>query len=157
MQIVLVCLKVRHFGEAAYDQHLRKFEHARALDAVLKPYVQNHKPERTYSVIKELRRRGALRTALAGRDEKSLSSVLKFVQRYIADQRYADIVIEVADIVLGEFFEFLLVRDQQDTCKDCTCFSSRFQIYTVVNWAPNQTRINSSRRCTGRFIARRAT
>ena len=60
---------------------MRKFEHSRALDQVLKAYVVSRRPEVTYSVVQELKRRNALRTALAGRNEKELTMVLGYVNK----------------------------------------------------------------------------
>merc|ERR1719228_1132330 len=62
--------------ELRHDMLLRKFEYSKALDQVLKPYVQRKKPEYTYSLLYELMRREGLKTALAGRDEKSLLLVM---------------------------------------------------------------------------------
>lgn len=42
--------------EPRHDFFLRKFEYTKALDSVLKPYVQQKYPEYTYSVLKELKR-----------------------------------------------------------------------------------------------------
>ena len=42
--------------EPRHDHFLRKFEYTKALDQVLKPYVQQKFPEYTYSVLKELKR-----------------------------------------------------------------------------------------------------
>jgi len=40
-------------------------------------------PEVTISVIQELIRRQALKSALAGRDEKSVCTILKFFMKYV--------------------------------------------------------------------------
>jgi len=86
--------------ELRHDTLLRKFEYSRALDMVLKPYVQRKKPEYTYSLMYELMRREGLKSALAGRDEKSLLQLMQFVTRYIADARFTKLLVVVADMLV---------------------------------------------------------
>lgn len=86
--------------ELKHDNLLRKFEYSKALDAVLKPYVARRKPEYTYSLMLELVRREGLKAALAGREEKGLSSILSFVNKYITDSRFTKLLIHVADILI---------------------------------------------------------
>jgi hypothetical protein len=43
-----------------------------------------------------------LKTALGGRDEKSLTAVLSFVAKHINDGRFARILIDVTDALLGK-------------------------------------------------------
>merc|ERR1719228_883439 len=84
--------------ELRHDMLLRKFEYSKALDQVLKPYVQRTKPEYTYSLLYELMRREGLQTALAGRDEKSLLLIMNYVTRYITDNRFSKLLVVVADM-----------------------------------------------------------
>ena len=42
--------------QSRHDHFLRKFEYSKALDQVLKLYVQKRYPEYTYSVLRELKR-----------------------------------------------------------------------------------------------------
>jgi len=86
--------------ELKHDALLRKYEFSKALDSVLKPFVARRKPEYGFSLILELSRRGVLKTALAGRDEKGLSSILQFVIRYITDSRFTEALIHVADLLM---------------------------------------------------------
>lgn len=86
--------------ELKHDHLLRKFEYSKALDAVLKPYVARRKPEYTYSLMLELVRREGLKTALAGREEKGLSSILQFVNKYITDSRFSKTLIYVAELLI---------------------------------------------------------
>lgn len=86
--------------ELRHDYLLRKYEYSRALDAVLKPYVARRKPEYTYSLMLELERRKGLKTALAGREEKGLASILSFVNKYITDSRFTKLLIYVADMLI---------------------------------------------------------
>lgn len=86
--------------ELRHDTLLRKYEYSRALDQTLKPFVQRKKPEYAYSLLFELMRREGLRTALGGRDEKSLAFVLTYVNRYIADMRFTRLLVHVADLLV---------------------------------------------------------
>ncbi len=86
--------------ELRHDTLLRKYEYSRALDQTLKPFVQRCKPEYCYSLLFELMRREGLRTALGGRDEKSLALVLTYVNRYIADMRFTRLLVHVGDILV---------------------------------------------------------
>jgi len=45
--------------------------------------VRTKSPEVTISVIQELIRRQALKSSLAGRDEKSVCTILKFLMKYV--------------------------------------------------------------------------
>lgn len=48
----------------------------------VQPAIMVHTPEVTVAVMQELHRRGTLRSALAGRDEKQVNLLLTFVARY---------------------------------------------------------------------------
>ena len=89
--------------ELRHDTLLRKFEYSRALDQVMKPYVQRTKPEYTYSLLYELMRREGLKTALAGRDEKSLLLIMNYVTRYITDNRFSKLLVVVADMLIDMY------------------------------------------------------
>ena len=56
----------------------------------------------TFSVMKELKRRNALKSAMAGRNEKSLSNLMTFLNRYLNDSRFSEFLIGVANDLLGE-------------------------------------------------------
>lgn len=90
----------KHGKEQKHDTFLRKFEHTKALDSVLKPYVQKKYPEYTYSVFKELQRRGKLKVALGGRSDKALTPVLSYLCKYISDVRFSGILIDVSSDLL---------------------------------------------------------
>ena len=100
-----------------HDRHLRNFEHAKALNSVLLPYVVRKHPEYTYSVLVELKKRGALGTALGGRDEKSLTTLLNFVVKYISDMRFSLILIDVADELLDLYASDLVPGGSPQTAK----------------------------------------
>lgn len=53
----------------------------------VQPPIMLHTPEVTVAVMQELHRRGTLRSALAGRDEKQVNLLLTFVARYYFNMR----------------------------------------------------------------------
>ncbi|KAM9330133.1 U3 small nucleolar RNA-associated protein 15 homolog [Gastrophryne carolinensis] len=83
-----------------YDKLLRGFQVSAALDAVLEPTIRNGSPEVTVAVMQEINRRGTLKNALAGRDEKQLHSILTFLLNHLVEPRFAPILINVAEQVL---------------------------------------------------------
>ena len=83
-----------------HDHFLRKFEYTKALDQVLKPYVQRKFPEYTFSVLTELNRRNGLKTALGGRDEKSLIPLLNYLCKYVNDPRFSHFLMFIVDQML---------------------------------------------------------
>ncbi|XP_075035928.1 U3 small nucleolar RNA-associated protein 15 homolog [Mixophyes fleayi] len=83
-----------------YDRLLRGFQVSAALDMVLETRTRNSTPEVTVAVMNEINRRGTLKNALAGRDEKQLSSILTFLIKYVVEPRFAPILINVAEKVL---------------------------------------------------------
>lgn len=87
--------------ESRHDYFLRKFEYTKALDQVLKPYVMRKHPEYTFSVLRELKRRNGLKTAVGGRDEKSLVPLLQYLHRNIADARFSSFLMDVLDLTIG--------------------------------------------------------
>uniref|UniRef100_A0A8C9T592 U3 small nucleolar RNA-associated protein 15 homolog n=1 Tax=Scleropages formosus TaxID=113540 RepID=A0A8C9T592_SCLFO len=88
-----------------YDKELKRFQVSKALDSVLKPHVRLKTPEVTVAVIQELNRRGTLKNALAGRDEKGLSILLSFLIRNVVDSRFAPILLTVAEMVLDIYMK----------------------------------------------------
>ncbi|KAJ7399004.1 U3 small nucleolar RNA-associated protein 15 like protein [Pitangus sulphuratus] len=82
-----------------YDKLLKSFESSKALDAVLEPPIMLHTPEVTVAVMQELHRRGTLRSALAGRDEKQVNLLLTFVARRVIEPRFTPMLVTVADMI----------------------------------------------------------
>ncbi|POI29723.1 hypothetical protein CIB84_006527, partial [Bambusicola thoracicus] len=82
-----------------YDKLLKSFQSSKALDAVLEPHIRLYTPEVTVAVMQELNRRGTLRSALAGRDEKQISLLLTFVTRRVIEPRFTPVLITVADMI----------------------------------------------------------
>ncbi|PGH01542.1 hypothetical protein AJ79_07890 [Helicocarpus griseus UAMH5409] len=85
--------------EQPWEQDLRRGRFAAALDAVLSGSAGSNKVT-TLTCLTALRHRGALRVALAGRDEVTLQPVLNWVYRHISDPRMVDMCVEVGMAVL---------------------------------------------------------
>ncbi|XP_056395846.1 U3 small nucleolar RNA-associated protein 15 homolog [Hyla sarda] len=83
-----------------YDKLLRGFQVSAALDAVLETSITASTPEVTVAVMNEIDRRGTLKNALAGRDEKQLSVILIFLMKHMVDPRFAPILLSVAEKVI---------------------------------------------------------
>ncbi|NWU72410.1 UTP15 protein, partial [Pterocles burchelli] len=82
-----------------YDKLLKSFQSSKALDAVLEPPIRLYTPEVTVAVMQELHRRGTLRSALAGRDEKQVNLLLTFVARRVIEPRFTPVLVTVADMI----------------------------------------------------------
>ncbi|XP_009704424.1 PREDICTED: U3 small nucleolar RNA-associated protein 15 homolog [Cariama cristata] len=82
-----------------YDKLLKSFQSSKALDAVLEPPIRLYTPEVTVAVMQELHRRGTLRSALAGRDEKQINLLLTFVARRVIEPRFTPVLVIVADMI----------------------------------------------------------
>ncbi|XP_022110346.1 U3 small nucleolar RNA-associated protein 15 homolog [Acanthaster planci] len=83
-----------------YDTMLKRFEHSKALDAALKTSVRIKTPEVTVSVLQELVRRGVIKRALAGRDEKWLRIMIAFLKKHITNPNFAGTVIDITNMLL---------------------------------------------------------
>lgn len=89
-----------------YDICLRKFQYSKALDCVLVSFVVNKTPQVTIALFQELTRRRGLNQALAGRDDKSLVNILKFIIKHIGTPKYGRVLIHVANVLMGNFYLF---------------------------------------------------
>ncbi|KAM4710449.1 U3 small nucleolar RNA-associated protein 15 homolog isoform 1-T2 [Discoglossus pictus] len=83
-----------------YDKLLKGFQISKALDVVMEPGIRVSKPEITVAVMHELNRRGTLKNALAGRDEKYLSSLLAFLLKNVVNPRFSPILGNVAEQII---------------------------------------------------------
>ncbi|XP_063819939.1 U3 small nucleolar RNA-associated protein 15 homolog [Pseudophryne corroboree] len=83
-----------------YDKQLRGFQVSAALDTVLETDITARTPEVTVAVMNEINRRGTLKNALAGRDEKQLSTILTFLIKRVVEPRFAPMLVNVAENVL---------------------------------------------------------
>nr|CAD7255865.1 unnamed protein product [Timema shepardi] len=99
----LVVAEEVHALHAKHDAYFRKFQYTKALDSVLLPYVVNKTPHVTVSIMQELIRRKGLRTALASREVKSLCTILRFIIRYIGDNRFTRTLIDVTNVFLDVY------------------------------------------------------
>ncbi|KAJ9581537.1 hypothetical protein L9F63_023286 [Diploptera punctata] len=86
-----------------HDVCLRKFQYSKALDNVLVPFIANKNPNITVALFQELLRRKALKAALAGRDSKSLTAILRFLIKNIGFCRYTCVLIDVASSLLDVY------------------------------------------------------
>lgn len=87
-----------------FDKNLKKFNVTKALDSVLETHLRTKSPQITIGVMQELIRRGSIKAALSGRDEKSLSSIIKFIQRNISNPNFTATLTDIANILLGMLF-----------------------------------------------------
>jgi U3 small nucleolar RNA-associated protein 15 len=85
---------------AKYDLFFKHFEYTKALDAAMVLQLRRKSPEITVSVMKELIRRRALKVSLAGRDEKSIKIILKFLMKNLCDQRFGATVLDVLETMI---------------------------------------------------------
>ncbi|XP_033229940.1 U3 small nucleolar RNA-associated protein 15 homolog [Belonocnema kinseyi] len=90
-----------------YDSCLRKFQYSKALDEVMRPYVTNKQPHVTVSLLQELTRRQGLRQALAGREGKSLVTILKFLIRHVGSIRFGRVILHVANVLMDVYEDHL--------------------------------------------------
>ncbi|ODM94810.1 U3 small nucleolar RNA-associated protein 15 [Orchesella cincta] len=88
--------EVEYSSGKRYDTYLRKFRYSKALDEVLSDYYYNQHPAATVAVLQELIRRDGLKTALAGRQERQLIRVLRFLVKHLRRQRFMRILLIVA-------------------------------------------------------------
>lgn len=89
--------------ETEYDRHLRAFRYVKCLDDAIRGYVMYRTPEITVSVMQELIHRKGLHRALAGRTHSSLSKIIMFLIKFIGEQRFSRILIDVATILLDVY------------------------------------------------------
>ncbi|XP_063955936.1 U3 small nucleolar RNA-associated protein 15 homolog [Lytechinus pictus] len=83
-----------------YDRMLKKFEHSKALDAALHPNVRLRTPHVTFSLLQELIRRGVVKSALSGRDDRWLCIILTFLKKHISDTNFTPIAVDISNILL---------------------------------------------------------
>eukprot|EP00793_Prasinoderma_coloniale_P001364 PRCOL_00005139-RA len=84
--------KVSARAAASYFFHLRRFRHGAALDAAL----STGRPEVVAAVLEELAARGAVESAVAGRDERRAGELLSFLARFAARPRFAGALLGAA-------------------------------------------------------------
>ena len=82
-----------------YEKFLKKFEYKNALNSAL----EKKEPDVIVSLMEELIQRSSLEIALAYRSEEELIELLDFLIWKISDYRFADLLIEVAKIVIDMY------------------------------------------------------
>lgn len=92
---------------AKYDIMLRKFKFSTALDAAMKKFICNKTPNVSVAVFQALIRCGGIKTAVAGRNVKSLTPLLTFLKKYIRHPAYKLVLIDVANIVIDVYSDTL--------------------------------------------------
>ncbi|RWS13740.1 U3 small nucleolar RNA-associated protein 15-like protein [Dinothrombium tinctorium] len=93
-----------------YDKFLKSFNHSAALDAVLKRGTG--KPEKVVSLMQELIRRSALRSALAGRNDSHLMPLCEFLCKNLRDPKFTRILVDVA-LILTEIYTPYINRSKE--------------------------------------------
>jgi len=83
-------------------------------------------------------RRGALGTALAGRDDRTLTPILTFLARNINDPAHAEILNQVTNVLLGKilFFSF-----QYSIIKAFTIVKEK-SLPPIAEWEANKNLIS---------------
>ena len=75
------------------------------------------------SILQELIRRGVIKNALAGRDEKWLRIMIAFLKKHITNPNFASTVIDITNMLLGEF----KVKSDSGADNNDLCMSVFFQ------------------------------
>ncbi|PAA79515.1 hypothetical protein BOX15_Mlig007884g3 [Macrostomum lignano] len=78
------------------DRLLKKFRHSDALSHVISKGQLKRKPQQAAAAMRELARRGALATALAGRPDVHVAALLKFVLHSLGNQDMAEDALPLA-------------------------------------------------------------
>lgn len=90
-----------------YDDHLRKYQYTKALDAVLVPYIVRTKPHVTVNLLRELIKRRGLKTAVAGRDSKQLARLMEFLNKNIRHPMCKQTLMDVANTLIDVYGDSL--------------------------------------------------
>ncbi|RCH83564.1 snoRNA-binding rRNA-processing protein [Rhizopus azygosporus] len=81
-----------------YDQFIKAFQYANALDEVLKTNFNS--PPVVAAVLQELIHRDGLKAAITGRDDVSLEPLMRFLIRNIHHPRYTNLLVDVSEAVI---------------------------------------------------------
>ncbi|KAG1145207.1 hypothetical protein G6F37_005593 [Rhizopus arrhizus] len=81
-----------------YDQFIKMFQYANALDEVLKSSF--HTPAVVAAVLQELIHRDGLKAAITGRDDVSLEPLMRFLIRNIHHPRYTNLLVDVSEALI---------------------------------------------------------
>jgi len=105
----LVITEKKHTRHTLPDRYLQKFRYHDALDAVLGPAHQES-PNYIVSFLLELSRRDALEVAMSKRTSKSLTPIILFLSKNIANPSYAQILIPITNLLL-DMYSHLVGQD----------------------------------------------
>jgi U3 small nucleolar RNA-associated protein 15 len=86
-----------------YDQFIKVFQYANALDEVLKSSF--HTPAVVAAVLQELIHRDGLKAAITGRDDVSLEPLMRFLIRNIHHPRYTNLLVDVSEALIGTYID----------------------------------------------------
>ncbi|KAG7166962.1 U3 small nucleolar RNA-associated protein 15-like, partial [Homarus americanus] len=92
---------------AKYDRMMCRFEYSRALDAVLTSYTAQKTTNVSVGVMQELIRRRGIKTAVAGREVKTLKPLLYFVLKNIRHPAYKKVLMDVANVIIDIYGDTL--------------------------------------------------
>lgn len=106
-----------------YNTYLRTFQVSKALTSALQDAFYRREPQIAVSVMQELIRRRALKSALAGRTGKDLVTLMQFVTKNLTDPRYSRILLDVAALMVEVYCS------EVSTCDET---HRRFQILQKV-------------------------
>ncbi|KAI9251965.1 WD40-repeat-containing domain protein [Sporodiniella umbellata] len=81
-----------------YDQFIKVFQYANALDEVLK--TSAHSPPIVTAVLQELIHRDGLKQAITGRDDVSLEPMMRFLIKNIHHPRYTNLLVDVSEALI---------------------------------------------------------
>lgn len=93
-----------------HDTYLRKFQYSKALDCVMMSYVVNKAPHVTVALIQELIRRQGLEQAFAGRNDKSLVNIIKFLNKHVGSVRFGRVLLHAANILMGKYIYYFFSK-----------------------------------------------
>lgn len=88
--------------EEKHEILLRKFQYSSALTRVMKVYYEDD-AQKVVNFMQELIRRNALRSALAGRNIKSLARIIKFLTNFLGDIRFTRILLDVSLMIIDVY------------------------------------------------------
>jgi U3 small nucleolar RNA-associated protein 15 len=95
--------KIKRQKLKKYDQHLRKFQYKKAMDAGL----ETKDPVVIVSLFEEFIRRQALSVPLSGRNEVTLKPLLVFCVKHIRNPKYTTSVLPVANHILDLYSQII--------------------------------------------------
>lgn len=92
------------------DRALRKYEFHRALDIAFSC------PDPAYivSVLIELSRQNRLKSSLEGKTVRSVVKILKFICKFVTDNRYTSVLIDISHLIIDGYKHWMTVFPEYD-------------------------------------------